>query len=91
MHPVRSNQNFDWFVNNFVMVAIFSTKHEEIILAGVSYQDVSLFLLEFLEEVFHTISLEPISENPTSKSFHEPSVELVRIDMIGTTNGELYH
>ena len=47
------------------------------------------------KDVFHIISLEPISESPTLKSFHEPSVKLVRIDEIGTfgraRTGELYH
>ena len=36
------------------------------------------------KEVIHTISFEPISERPTSKSYYEPSVNLVRIDVIGT-------
>ena len=47
-----------------------------------------------MKQVLHIISLEPISERPTGKSFHEPSVQLVRIDVIGTfwraTTRELY-
>ena len=43
---------------------------------------------EFLEttakEVIHIISIEPINKRATSKSFHEPSVKLVRLDVIGT-------
>ena len=47
---------------------------------------VSFIFMQFLltEEVFHIISFEPISERPTSKSFHEPSVKLVKLDTIGT-------
>ena len=33
---------------------------------------------------FPIISFKPISEWPTSKSFREPNVKLVRIDVIGT-------
>ena len=33
---------------------------------------------------FHVISLEPISKRSKSKSFHERSVPLVRIDVTGT-------
>ena len=47
------------------------------------------------KEVFHIISFETISESQASKSFNEPSVKLVRMDVIGTfwraTTGELYH
>ena len=43
---------------------------------------------------FPIISLEPISERSTLKYFHEPSMQLVRIDVIGTfwraTTRELY-
>ena len=35
-----------------------------------------------MKEDFHIISLEPISESPTSKYFHEHSVKFVRVDMI---------
>ena len=48
-----------------------------------------------LKEVFQIISLETISERPTSKHFCEPSVKSVNIDVIGTfwrtTTRELYH
>ena len=47
------------------------------------------------KKVFHIISFWPISESPTSKSFHEPNVKLVRMDVIGTywraMNEELHH
>ena len=36
------------------------------------------------KEIYHITSFEPISESPTSKSFHEPSVKLVWTDVIGT-------
>ena len=61
--------------------------------ARVSFTSVGKQL--FAKEVFHIISFEPISERLTSKSFHEPSVKLVRMDVIGTfwraTIRELYH
>ena len=39
-----------------------------------------------VKEVFHIIPYEPIYKRPTSKSFQEPSVNSVRIDLdvIGT-------
>ena len=40
--------------------------------------------ISIIIQVIHFISLNPISDRSTSKSFHEPSVQLVRIDMIGT-------
>ena len=47
------------------------------------------------KEVIHVISFEPISQRPTSKSSHEPSVKSVRKDVIGTfwraTSRELSH
>ena len=47
-----------------------------------------------MKQVFYIISLEPINKWSMSKSFHEPSVKLVRFDMIGTfwraTMRELY-
>ena len=52
--------------------------------------------VDFIEskEVFHTISFEPINERLTSTSFHNPSVKLLRINMIGAflwaTTRELY-
>ena len=36
------------------------------------------------KDVFHIISFKPIIERLTSKSFHEPSVKLVRTEAIGT-------
>ena len=36
------------------------------------------------KEAFHIIYFEPISEMTIPKSFHEPSVKSVRIDVIGT-------
>ena len=40
-------------------------------------------------EVFNIISLEPISERLTSRSFQEPSEKSVRRDVIGTFDGQL--
>ena len=37
---------------------------------------------------FNFISFEPISKIPRSKSFHDPSVQLVRMDVIGTFGGQ---
>ena len=46
---------------------------------------VDSFIMVTCSEIgFHIISLEPISERSTSKSFHEPSVLLVRISVVGT-------
>ena len=49
---------------------------------------------ETSKKVFHIISFEPINVRSTSKSFHDFSVKLVGIDMIGTirqaTTKELY-
>ena len=42
----------------------------------------SLCRLPVSKEVFNIISIEPIIESPTLKSFHELSVKLVRIDVI---------
>ena len=48
----------------------------------------------YTKEVIYIISIEPISKSATSKSFHEPSMKSVRIDVIGTfwraTTRELY-
>ena len=48
-----------------------------------------------MKGVFHINSFEPIRERPTSKLFHEPSVQSVTIDVIGTfwreKTRELYH
>ena len=44
---------------------------------------VLLWQSSMLKEVIHIISFEPISERMTSKSFHKPYLESVRIDMIG--------
>ena len=43
-----------------------------------------IYLITSAKEIFHIISFEPISESLTSKSFHESSVKLVRIDVIGS-------
>ena len=45
------------------------------------------FRPKLTKQVFHTISLELISKRSTSKSFHEPSVQFVRIDVIGRFGG----
>ena len=44
----------------------------------------SIIYLRHFERGFSYNSFEPISERSTSKSSHEPSVELVRTDIIGT-------
>ena len=36
------------------------------------------------KQFFRIISLKPISKRSTSKPFHEPSLQFVRIDVIGT-------
>ena len=46
--------------------------------------DESSKMLAISEEVIHVIYFKPISERPTSKSFHKSSVKLVWIDLIGT-------
>ena len=37
-----------------------------------------------VKEAIHVIYFEPISERQTSKFCHEPSMKLVRIDVVGT-------
>ena len=66
-----------------IILQILGLKNQTSLLVKVSYTRES----NLTEQVFHIISLEPVSERSMSKSFHEPRVQLVRIDMIGR---ELY-